>query len=590
MSESNAVRDRLDRLRVNMKKAGVYAYYIPTSDFHASEYTNAYFKAREFFSGFTGSAGDLLVTYDDALLWTDGRYFIQAEKELEGSGIKLMRSGETGVLTIEQYLKKNLKKDDILGFDGRCVTTARAESLKKSVPSHRLKYKKDLTEGIFKRPAFPCSEIETISDTISGESSTDRMAKLRGELRKKGCDAIFISSLEETAYLFNIRAQDAEYTPVAMSFAYITQEKAYIFLKNEKADTGYAGSIVMSYDETEDFLKSGRISGRVLIDRSSVNYRYYRLIKKRAEIVFGTSPVQMMKAVKNDIELALIKRIYHKDSLQLTRFIRWITTADTEETEMSAVDKLLEFRKKIPVFNGLSFATIAAYADNAAMIHYEPSREHDRKIEKKGLLMVDSGGQYTGGTTDVTRTIVMGELTDEEKKAFTLTVCGMLRIRYAHFIKGTTGVNLDILAREKMWKQGIDYRHGTGHGVGYMLSVHEGPQAIRWKISGNTAELKPGMLVSDEPGIYKEGCFGVRTENILLVEKDVKTDDGEFYRFESLTMVPIDDRGMDKDIMSSDEIQMYERYQREVARALEKDLDQEEMHWLRKYSGIEQED
>lgn len=590
MSDSNAVRDRLDRLRINMKKAGVYAYYIPTSDFHASEYTNDYFKAREFFSGFTGSAGDLLVTEEDALLWTDGRYFIQAEKELLGSGIVLMRSGDPGVLTVEQYLKKNLKKDDILGFDGKCVTTARAQSLKKAVPSHKIKYKRDLTEGIFERPAFPCSRIETLSDEISGESSADRMAKLREELRKKGCDAIFIADLEETAYLFNIRAEDSGHTPVAMSFAFITLEKAYIFLKDEKADTGYAASIVRSYDETEEFLKSGRVSGKVLIDRGSVNYRYYRLIKKRAEAVFGASPVQMMKAVKNDTELALIKKIYHKDSLQLTRFIRWITTTDTTETEMSAADKLLEFRKRIPVFNGPSFTTIAAYADNAAMIHYEPSYEHDRTIEKKGLLMVDSGGQYMGGTTDVTRTVVMGELSDEEKKAFTMTVCGMLRIRYAHFIKGTTGVNLDILAREKMWKQGIDYKHGTGHGVGYMLGVHEGPQAIRWKISGNTAELKPGMLVSDEPGIYKEGSFGVRTENILLVEKDVKTDDGEFYRFDSLTMVPIDDRGMDKEIMSSEEIQMYERYQREVAKALEGDLDKEEMDWLRKYSGLIEED
>ncbi len=585
MTGSDTVRDRLDRLRINMRKEGVYAFYIPSSDFHASEYTNDYFKAREFFTGFTGSAGELLVTEDAALLWTDGRYFIQAQKQLEGTGITLMRSGEKGVDTLEQYLEKSLPKDAVLGFDGRCVITSKAERLKRSVPSHKIKYKKDLTEGIFIRPAFPVSEVETLSDEVSGESSVDRMAKLREELKKKKCDAVFISDLEETAYLFNIRANDIKHTPVAMAYAYITTEKAYIFLKNEKADTGYPASIIKSYDETESFLKS-KASGRVLIDPDSVNYRCYKLIKKKAAAVYGISPVQMMKAVKNQTEQSLLKKIYHSDSLQLTRFIKWIAETDTAETEMSAAQKLLELRKKIPCFNDLSFSTITAYGSNAAMIHYEPSKEHDRAIEKKGMLLVDSGGQYTGGTTDVTRTIVMGELSDEEKKAFTMTVCGMLRLRNAHFIQGTKGVNLDILAREKMWKQGIDYKHGTGHGVGYMLGVHEGPQAVRWRGRADDVELRPGMLVSDEPGIYKEGRFGVRCEDILLVEEDTETEDGIFYRFYDLTEVPIDDRGMDKEMMSSEELLMYEDYQRQVISALSDELDKEETDWLKAYCGL----
>ena len=580
-------RQRLDALRAKMKKAGVYAYYIPTSDFHESEYTNDYFKVREYFSGFTGSAGDLLVTMKDALLWTDGRYFIQAGKELEGSEIRLMKMCEDGVESLEEYIKNKLPKDAVLGFDGRTVSASKAKKLKKEVPSGKIAYKRDLSEGVYKRPDFPASKIEVLGEDITGDSGADRIARLREKLKKNGCDAIFISKLEETAYLFGIRARDIEYTPVAMAYAYITMDKAYIFLTDDKAETGYAAAIVKSYDEIYDFLKSSKVSGTVLIDESSVNYSCYKLIKKKAKVVSQKSPVQDMKAVKNKTELSHIKDIYHKDSVQLTRFIRWITTADTKETEISAADRLRKFREEIPEFYDLSFTTIAAYGDNAAIIHYEPSKEHERVIEKKGMFMVDSGGQYRGGTTDVTRTVVMGKLTDEEKEAFTLVACGMLRLRYAHFLKGTSGQSLDVLARGKMWEKGIDYKHGTGHGVGYMLGVHEGPHSIRNKITEKPAELKPGMLVSDEPGIYREGKFGVRTENILLVEEDRKTEDGTFYKFYNLTQVPIDDRGMDKSIMSSDEISMYETYQKEVCEALKTDLNEDEMRWLYEYCGME---
>ncbi len=585
MPAVSAVRERLDSLRDHMKKAGVDAYYIPTSDFHASEYTNDYFKVREFFSGFTGSAGELLVTEDKALLWTDGRYFIQAERELEGSGIILMRSGEDGVDSLEGYLGKSLPADAVLGFDGRTVTAVKARRLKKALPSHKVSFRKDLSEGIFERPPLPRQGTEVISSDVSGESSVDRIAKLRRELKDKGCNAIFICDLTEIAYLFNIRGRDIRYTPVAIAYAYITLDRAYIFLRDDKADTGYPGSIIKSYDEIYDFLKSSAVSGRVLIDQDSVNYRCFRLIKKKARIVSWISPVKQMKAVKNAVELSQIRNIYHKDSLCLTRFIRWLLTDGSEKTEISAAEKLLSMRESISGFIEPSFETIAAYGDNAAIIHYEPSAEHERTVERRGLFMVDSGGQYEGGTTDVTRTIVMGELTEEEREAFTMVSCGMLRIRYAHFLKGTTGVNLDMLAREHMWKKGIDYKHGTGHGVGYMLSVHEGPHSIRWKCLDAPAELRPGMLVSDEPGIYRAGRFGVRTENILLVTEAQKTEDGTFYRFENLTQVPIDDRGMDRSRMSSDEIEMYERYQREVIEALAPELDEAELEWLRKYCG-----
>ncbi|MCR5747528.1 MAG: aminopeptidase P family protein [Lachnospiraceae bacterium] len=579
---------RIERLRKKMKKAGVYAYYIPTADFHASEYVNDHFKVREFFSGFTGSAGELLITLDEALLWTDGRYFIQAERELEGSGIRLMRSGVEGVPSLREYLKQNMPEKAVLGFDGRTVTAALGKSLKKCIPSHSIRYKDDLSEGIFLRPKFPRSDIEVLTDDISGENSLERIAKVRDRLKENGCDAIFISKLDEIAYLFNIRADDVTYTPVAMAYAYITLEKAYIFLMDEKADTGYEASLIKAYNDTESFLKSAAVSGTVMADLSSVSYAYYKLIKKRAKIKDIKSPVVIMKAVKNPVEISHIKDIYLKDSVQLTRFIRWITTTDTTETEVSAAEKLLEYRRKIDEFRDLSFETISAYGDNAAIIHYSPAKEHDRTIEKKGMLMVDSGGQYYGGTTDVTRTIVLGELTEEEKRDFTDVACGMLKILNAGFPKGTTGQAIDVLAREKLWKRGADFRHGTGHGVGYMLSVHEGPQAITSRLVSNCQALLPGMLISDEPGIYREGKYGVRTENILLVKEEKKTEDGTFYGFESLTKVPIDDKGMDKALMSSEEIRMYKDYQQAVYDALSPKLDEDEREWLLTYSGLKE--
>ena len=581
----DTLANRIERLRKKMKKAGVDAYYIPTSDFHGSEYVSDHFKVREFFSGFTGSAGDLLITAKEALLWTDGRYFIQAEKELSGSGIKLMKSGEEGVPSVEQYLK-DLPERSVLGFDGRTVSAHLGKRLKKSIPSHSVKYKTDLSEGIFERPPFPGGDIRVLPDELSGESSIDRIAGIRDKLKENSCEALFISRLDEIAYLFNIRSDDIRYTPVAMAYAYITLEKAYIFLNDEKAETGYPASLVKDYREVNAFLKSSAVSGRVMADLSSVSYLHYRLLKKRAKITDAVSPVVMMKAVKNPVEISHIRDVYHKDSLQLTRFIRHITTAESRETEMSAADMLLEYRKKTEEFNDLSFETISAYADNAAIIHYSPSAEHDREIEKRGMLMVDSGGQYDGGTTDVTRTIVLGELTEEEKRDFTEVACGMLRIMNAVFPKGTTGHCLDVLARERMWKRGVDYRHGTGHGVGYMLSVHEGPQSIRSRSLGKEEPLVPGMLVSDEPGIYREGKYGIRTENILLVEEDRKTDDGQFYRFFSLTQVPIDDRGMERSLMTSEETAMYESYQKSVYESLAPELDAGERKWLREYAGL----
>lgn len=578
------VKDRIQRLREIMKKEGVSAYYIPTCDFHFSEYVSDYFKVREYFSGFTGSAGDLLVTDEEALLWTDGRYFLQAEKELEGSGIILMRSGTEGVPDIYSYLEKNLKKKQVLGFDGRTVDVRSAEKFKKTVG--KIVYKKDLTSEIFERPPFPSSKPENLPVEITGMDTVEKIGLLRQKLREAGASSIFISRLDEIAYILNIRGNDTAYNPVVMSYLFVTQERAYLFTKDEKTEISYHGLIVRPYSDVSDFLKSASIGKKVCLDLSSTCFLHYKLIKKRADIIDMTSPVQMMKAVKNDTEIEKLKSVYLKDSLALTRFIRQITQNGIGKSETEAADSLLEFRKRIPEFRDLSFETISAYGENAAIIHYAPKKDDCAVIEGRGFYLVDSGGQYIGGTTDVTRTVVMGDITDEEREGFTLVATGMLEVLNCVFPKGSRGYQLDILARKGLWEKGLDYAHGTGHGVGYMLNVHEGPCSIRNKATKEDVPLEPGMVISDEPGVYIAGRFGVRTENILLVkEKDVPGEKS-FYSFESLTKVPIDDRGMDLSLLSDRQKEYYRAYQQEVYDALSPFLDGEEKNWLKDYSGL----
>ncbi|MCR5650552.1 MAG: aminopeptidase P family protein [Lachnospiraceae bacterium] len=575
---------RIKKLRERMKKEGVSAYYIPTCDFHFSEYVSPYFRVREYFSGFTGSAGELLITDREAMLWTDGRYFIQAERELEGSGIKLMRSGAEGVPDIFTYLKDNMSKKSVLGFDGRTVDIKTAEKFKKCVV--KLAYKEDLTSEIFERPPFPSSVIEDLTVEITGRDTAEKLGEIRQKLKETGASSIFISRLDDIAYILNIRGDDIPCNPVVLSYLFITDEKAYLFTGNGKADIAYQGIIIKPYSEIKGFLSSGTIGKKVCIEPSSTCYLHYKLIKKRAEIICKPSPVSMMKAVKNDTEISRLKDIYLKDSLALTRFIRWLGENGAGKSETEAAEKLREFRKEIPEFRGLSFETISAYGENAAIIHYSPKENDCAVIEEKGLYMVDSGGQYMGGTTDVTRTIVMGNITKDEREAFTLVAAGMLEILNCVFAKGCMGYELDILARKDLWKKGFEYRHGTGHGVGYMLSVHEGPCAIREKALEGDVPLEPGMIISDEPGVYREGRFGVRTENILLVKQEKSTEDGTFYSFESLTKVPIDDRGIDRELLSDRQREYYDNYQKEVYEALSPFLSSEEALWLKKYSGL----
>lgn len=592
---SDIIKGRIKALRSAMAEAGITAYYITTADFHNSEYVSDYFKAREFFSGFTGSNGDLLVTQDFAGLWTDGRYFVQAEAELQGTGVTLFKMGEENVPDIVKYIEDNLGEGDTLGFDGRTVTASFGKKLKKAAKKKEfhISYKKDITEGIFERPEFPISPTEVLSEELTGESVSSKLQRIREKIRDIGGDALFLNKLDDIMYLYNIRGGDIECNPVLMSYAYISMDRSILFIQNGAVNPRLetflreSGTEIRDYLTVDLFIRELQYGTRVMMDPGQMNYSFYRMIKKRTgNVINAMNSSAEMKAVKNETEIKNMRKIYLKDSLAVTRFILKIAKAeDSEYTEMDAADLLLSLRKEIPEFRDLSFPTISAYGENGAMMHYEPGHDHEVPVEKRGFLLVDSGGQYNGGTTDVTRTIVMGDLTEEEKHDYTLTACSMLRLMNAKWLSGCTGRNLDILARERMWNEGMDYKCGTGHGVGYILNVHEGPQNIRWKAAANEAELKPGMTVTDEPGVYKKGKYGIRIENVLLVKNNEKTADGQFLSFENLTFAPIDDKGIDRSIMDEREIEMYRRYQKEVYEALEGYLSDEERKELKEYCG-----
>ncbi len=589
------VKTRLKALREKMKEANVAAYYITTADFHASEYVCDYFKVREYFSGFTGSNGDLLIFPDRAILWTDGRYFVQAEKELEGSGIELFKMGEEGVPEVKDFIKDSLKRKEVLGFDGRTVSASFGKKLLKIAreKGFKLKFDIDLTEGIFERPAFPKSKAEVLSLELVGESASSKLKKVRKKLKKNNADALFISKLDDIMYLFNIRGGDIRHNPVLMSYALVTEDYSVLFLDPKAVNEEVADhlketdAMISNYDQIPRYLELLKPKSRVMLDPLKTSFFLYDFINEKYPVVEKTNPTEKMKAVKNEKELENMRRVCLLDSAALTRFILRLANAPdkSEYTEESAADLLLSYREKIEGYRELSFPTISAYGPNAAMMHYEPGKEEVR-LNESGLFLVDSGAQYDGGTTDVTRTIVLGDITEEEKKDYTLTACSMLNLMNVKWIAGCTGRNLDIIARQRMWDEGMDYKCGTGHGIGYMLNVHEGPHSIRWRYAGKEAELLPGMCVSDEPGVYKAGKYGIRIENLLAVRNWKKTPDGQFLEFENLTFVPIDDKGIDRDLMTEKELKYYLDYQKSVCDALKPYLTEEEYGQLMTYSGI----
>lgn len=594
------IMDRLKELRSKMAENGIDYYMMPTSDYHNSEYSADFFKVREFFSNFSGSNGTLVVSANWAGLWTDGRYFIQAEREIDGTGVTLYRMLDKGVPTIKEYLSEQMQKGQCLGFDGLVnaadILVDFEETLKEKQITFR--YDLDLAADIWKdRPALPCTKVYLLSDELCGRSFREKLQEVRQQMKEAGAKTHFLSKLDDIMWLTNLRADDVECNPVALSYCLVTEDCFYLFLQKKaltpevEAYAGKNGILLEDYHSVVDFLRTFHPDSDILYDQKNISYTLYRLLQDAAKragvsLIDQMNPTTLLKAVKNETELKNIREVYRRDSAVLTRFIYWLkqNVGKQEITEYSAATKLDHMRSEIPGYVELSFPTISAYGANAAMMHYEATKDKTATLKPEGMLLVDSGATYMGGTTDVTRTIVLGPISEEIKKHYTLSVMSMLRLANLIFLQGSNGVTLDLAAREPMWKNHMDYKCGTGHGIGYMLNVHEGPQRIAWRSAQGSvaAEIMDGMIVSDEPGVYKEGSHGIRIENILEVQKDLENSDGQFLKFGMLTYAPIDLEAIDPQYMQQEDIDHLNAYHQAVYDKVEPLIEEPEIkEWLK---------
>lgn len=592
------IKQRIENIRDLMKEKNIYAYIVPSSDYHQSEYVGDYFKSREFMSGFTGSAGTLIISMDEAGLWTDGRYFIQAENELKDSGIKLFKMGEEGVPTIEEYLLEKLPKNSILGFDGRVMSVKEGQSLanKLAFKGINIEYKYDLVNDIWEdRCSLPTEKAFLLGTEYSGESFSDKLSRIRVVMKEKKATTHILASLDDIAWLFNIRGRDVKSNPVVLSYAVITIDSVYLFIdknkigKDIRAELSKENVQIKGYEEVYEFIKNIDENEVVLIDTSKVNYAIYNNIPSNVQKIEERNPSILFKSIKNEIELKNIRNSHIKDGVAFTKFMYWLKNniGKIEITEISATQKLEEFRREQDKFIEPSFSTIAAYKDHAAMMHYSATEESNYKLEPRDLFLVDSGGQYFDGTTDITRTIALGPIPENVRKDFTNVVRGMIRLSKAKFLYGCRGYNLDILARGPLWEEGVDYKCGTGHGIGFVLNVHEGPNGFRWKVRediDDTCILEEGMVTTNEPGVYVENSHGIRIENEIVVRKAEKNEYGQFMDFEVITFAPIDLDAIDESLILKDEKVYLNNYHKQVYDKISPYLNEEEKQWLKTYT------
>jgi len=582
------IKDRVEALRKLMKENKIDAYIIPSFDAHQSEYVADYWKSRQWISGFTGSAGTVVITLEDAGLWTDGRYYIQAEKQLEGSGIRLYKAAEPNVPSYTEWLKGVSKEGSNIGFDGNVFSVDMVREMEKEFEPKNitLKIEQDLINELWKdRSEMPKGSVFLHDVKYAGKSRTQKLNEVREEMKNKGANHFLLTSLDDIAWLLNIRGADVLNNPVVIANVIVAQDKCYLFvdsskvskeiqlvLKNENVE-------LEEYDATEKFLQELTVKDAIIFDTNKTNICLYNAINIDTAKVESPNITTKLKAIKNEIEVKNLKCCEINDGVAMVKFIKWLKTSVDKEkiTEISASDKLEGFRKEIELFAGLSFDTIAGYKEHAAMMHYKASEETQYTLKNEGLFLVDSGGQYYNGTTDTTRTIVLGKLTEEEKRDYTLVLKSNIALSTVKFLEGCTGGNVDIIARAPIWKYGLDYKCGTGHGVGFFLNVHEGPQSLR---GTNNIKLEKGMVITNEPGIYKEGKFGIRTENMMLVIEDEKTEFGQFMKFEAITYCPIDLDGINIDMLSEMDKEWLNNYHKDVYTKLSPYLDEEEKAWL----------
>ena len=589
------IQERLAALRSLMKKHQIDAYLVPTDDFHSSEYVGEYFKCRCYITGFTGSAGTAVITQDMAGLWTDGRYFIQAAAQLDGTGVTLFKMGEEGVPTIEEFLEKTLQPGQCLGFDGRTMTADQGESLEQmlSAKNVRISCQTDLVGDIWKdRPALSCEPAWSLDLKYAGKPRNEKIADMRRAMAEKKADYFLLTSLDDIAWLLNIRGNDVACNPVVLSYLALTQGQLILFAQKEAFSDELCrelkkdGVELRPYNDIYTYAAALPTGRTVLLCGSSANYTLKKSIPENVHILNEDNPTHLPKAIKNSVETANMKKAHIRDGVAVSRWIYWLkqNVGKSKITELSAADKLEEFRSAGQNYLGPSFSPIVSYGPHAAIVHYSATPETDVPLQPHGMLLADTGGQYMEGTTDITRTVVLGETTQKEKEYFTRVLRANLNLAAARFRYGCDGKNLDYLAREPLWEVGQDYNHGTGHGVGYLLNVHEGPNEFRWKLRPGRptpAVFEEGMITTDEPGFYLEGEFGIRHENVMVCRRSQKTEFGQFMEFETLTLVPFDLDAVLPDQMSDREVELLNSYHRTVYEKISPYLEGEEKEWLR---------
>lgn len=592
MEKANGVK----MLREKMNGENINLYLIASSDYHQSEYVGDYFKARAYVSKFTGSAGTVVVGKEKAGLWTDGRYFIQGESQLSGTGIDLYKMGEEGVPTVNQFIEATIEKGGTLAFDGRTISAKMGEELEHiAVKSGgMIESEIDLVDKIWEnRPEISTNKAFILEEKYTGQSTSSKLQTLRQKMEELGAKHHIITTLDDEAWLLNIRGNDAPYSPLILCYMIVHMDSVELFIDENKLNSEIMNKFekdniqVKPYNDIFAAVKN--ISGSVLLDKNKVSYAIVKELSECVEIVQEKNPTTLLKALKNETELKNIKEAHIKDGVAITKFMYWLKNNVGKETitEISAANKLEEFRKEQSEYLGESFSPICGYKEHAAMMHYSASEESSYELKPEHLFLNDTGGNYIQGATDITRTFVLGEISEELKTHFTAVVRGVINLSKAKFLQGVKGHNLDVLARMPMWELGIDYKCGTGHGVGYLLTIHEGPQSFRWQESADKGEavvLQEGMILTNEPGIYIEGSHGIRIENELIVQKAQKNKFGQFMELEVITFAPIDLDGINKELMSKSELAYLNDYHGQVYEKISPYLTEEEKVWLKNYT------
>lgn len=585
---SNTIHKRLNSLRKFMEEKGLHAFIIPSTDSHLSEYPASHWASREWISGFTGSAGTVVVTREKAGLWTDSRYFLQAASELDGTGIDLFKDGLPQTPAIDEWLASELGEGEYVGIDGNVYAAKEAFSLthKLNIKGLHLISDYDPFDTVWHdRPEIPKNPFFVLPEKYTGEPAHKKIARICDNIEKNGAESLLVASLDTIAWIFNIRGNDVKCNPVTVSYAYISRKETVLFIDPKKLSeetTSYLkaeGVTIAEYSKVYDYVS--KIKTSVCLDSSKITFSLYNTIPTENRIVDIPSPADLMKSIKNEAEIQGFNNAMERDGVALARFFMWLEKAVTKGgvTEIMIPEKLVEYRSQQDNFVGESFDTISGYGPNGAIVHYHVSPESSVEIKPEGFLLVDSGAQYFDGTTDITRTVAVGPLTEQMKKDYTMVLKGHISLATAIYPQGTRGGQLDILARKSMWDNGINYLHGTGHGIGHFLNVHEGPQSIR--MNENPTTLQIGMVTSNEPGLYRAGKYGIRTENLILTQHETTTEFGDFYSFKTLTLCPIDTTPVVKEMLTKDEIIWLNEYHKFVYDRLSPLLTEEEKGWLK---------